>query len=38
MVDFIISTVNGYNWNPGTCYEAHSWQLKAGMNSVITDV
>jgi hypothetical protein len=35
MVDFIVA--NG-NWNPGTCYEAHNWQLKAGMNSVISDV
>ena len=27
-----------YDWLPGTCYQAHSWQLKAGMNSVISDV
>jgi hypothetical protein len=37
MVNFITS-VNGNNWNPGTSYEAHDWQLKAGMNSVIADV
>jgi hypothetical protein len=37
MANFITS-VNGYNWNPGTSYEAHNWQLKAGMNSVVTDV
>jgi hypothetical protein len=44
MVEFI-ADVNrpdangvGVNWNPGTCYEAHSWQLKAGMSSVIDDV
>lgn len=43
MVDFI---GNGYqsgyggsnNWNPGTTYEAHCWQLKAGMSSVLDDV
>jgi hypothetical protein len=35
-----LTQVNGttYNWNAGTVYEAHSWQLKAGMNSVISDV
>ncbi|VTS01068.1 Uncharacterized protein OS=Singulisphaera acidiphila (strain ATCC BAA-1392 / DSM 18658 / VKM B-2454 / MOB10) GN=Sinac_7493 PE=4 SV=1: Tad: Tad_C [Gemmata massiliana] len=26
------------NWLPGTCNEAHCWQLKAGMNSVLDDV
>ena len=26
------------NWNPGTSYEAHCWQLKAGMSSVLDDV
>jgi hypothetical protein len=36
MVHFIVS--NGNNWNPGTGYEAHNWQLKAGMNSVVNDV
>lgn len=27
-----------YNWNPGTCYEAHCWQLKAGINSALADI
>lgn len=43
MMDFIS---NGYanknggyaNWNPGTCNESQCWQLKAGMNSVLSDV
>jgi hypothetical protein len=26
------------NWNPGTCHEAHDWQLKAGIQSAITDI
>jgi hypothetical protein len=38
MVDFMVQVGNGYNWNPGTAYESHNWQLKAGMNSVISDV
>ncbi len=39
MVHFL-TAVNGTgdNWLAGTTYEAHSWQLKAGMNSVISDV
>jgi len=28
----------GWNWNPGTSYEAHCWQLKAGINSALTDI
>jgi Flp pilus assembly protein TadG len=27
----------GRNWMPGTCHEAHDWQLKAGIQSAITD-
>lgn len=43
MMDFIANAVanktGGYvNWNPGTCSEAQCWQLKAGMNAVLTDV
>jgi hypothetical protein len=38
MVAFLVQVGNSYNWNPGTSYEAHDWQLKAGMNSVIADV
>jgi hypothetical protein len=43
MLDFIAngpSNKNGgyVNWNPGTCYEAQCWQLKTGVNSVITAV
>src|SRR5262249_4747954 len=26
------------NWLPGTCHEAHCWQLKAGVNSALDDV
>ncbi|MCE9530005.1 MAG: hypothetical protein K8T89_02520 [Planctomycetes bacterium] len=26
------------NWFPGNCYEAQSWQLKAGINSAIDDI
>ena len=26
------------NMWPGTCHEAHSWQLKAGVNSALTDM
>src|SRR5262249_17418598 len=26
------------NWLPGTCHEAHCWQLKAGVNSALSDV
>jgi len=36
MMDFI-GGLSG-NWNPGTVHEAHCWQLKAGMNSVLDDV
>lgn len=36
MVHFL-TRVDG-NWLPGTCNEAHCWQLKAGMNSVLDDV
>ncbi len=28
----------GRNWNPGTSHEAHDWQLKAGIQSAITDL
>jgi hypothetical protein len=35
MLDFLGS--NG-NWLPGTSNEAQCWQLKAGMNSVLTDI
>ena len=38
MVHFLTCAVNGENWQAGTTYEAHSWQLKAGMNSVLDDV
>ncbi|HJZ55585.1 MAG TPA: hypothetical protein VKE74_11525 [Gemmataceae bacterium] len=43
MLDFLMNSyqsLNGgsWNWTPGTVYEAHSWQLKAGMSSVIDDV
>jgi hypothetical protein len=42
MIDFLTSVPmpggGTYDWLPGTCYQAHSWQLKAGMNSVIKDV
>jgi hypothetical protein len=43
MMDFIANGLanknGGYvNWNPGTCYEAQCWQLKTGVNSVITAV
>ena len=27
----------GRNWMPGTCHEAHDWQLKAGIQSAIQD-
>ncbi|QJW97123.1 hypothetical protein [Frigoriglobus tundricola] len=27
-----------YNWLAGTSYQAHSWQLKAGMNAVLADM
>jgi hypothetical protein len=37
MMDFIGNGTSG-NWNPGTCSEAQCWQLKAGMNSVISDL
>ncbi len=38
MMDFIAAGGNSTNWTPGTAYEAHSWQLKAGVNAVIDDV
>jgi hypothetical protein len=43
MMDFIANyganRTGGYvNWNPGTCNEAQCWQLKSGMNSVLSDV
>lgn len=37
-LDFIAENATPSNWNPGTCYEAHSWQLKAGVNAVLDDV
>ncbi len=42
-MDFIsngLANKNGgyVNWNPGTCNEAQCWQLKSGMNSVLSDV
>lgn len=27
-----------YNWNAGTTYEAHCWQLKAGINAALADI
>jgi len=42
MMDFIATCQynQGYyqNWTPGTAYEAQCWQLKAGMNSVLSDL
>jgi hypothetical protein len=40
MVGFLTSAVSSpnNNWLAGTTYEAHDWQLKAGMSSVISDV
>ena len=44
MADFIgrgslsLSGDGNPNWNPGTGHEAQSWQLKAGMNSVLDNV
>jgi hypothetical protein len=39
MVMFLTTDNNGAdNMWPGTCHEAHCWQLKAGMNSALTDM
>ena len=39
MLDFLApNNVNSTNWWPGTCHEATTWQLKAGMNSALTDI
>jgi hypothetical protein len=37
LCDFIANNADG-NWNPGTCYEAQCWQLKAAVNSVLSDL
>jgi hypothetical protein len=37
-MDFVAAGGTSSNWNPGTAYEAHSWQLKAGVNAVLDDV
>ena len=39
MIDFIVQN-NTFerNWAPGTCHEAQSWQLKAGVNSALADI
>jgi Putative Flp pilus-assembly TadE/G-like len=39
MVMFLTTDNTGRdNMWPGTCHEAHCWQLKAGMNSALTDI
>ncbi|MDB5305810.1 MAG: von Willebrand factor type domain protein [Gemmataceae bacterium] len=38
MAEFIGTGNSIGNWNPGTSHEAQSWQLKAGMNSVLDDI
>ena len=40
MLGFIsLSSQNqNYNWNAGTTNEAHCWQMKAGINSAMTDI
>jgi Flp pilus assembly protein TadG len=39
MLGYLNDPVNGnWNWHPGTCYEAQSWQLKVGINAAITDM
>jgi len=32
------STGVGYNYLPGTCYEAPMWQLKVGVSAVLSDI
>jgi hypothetical protein len=36
MLDFISRYTN--NWLPGTCHESQCWQLKAGVNSALSDI
>jgi hypothetical protein len=39
MVMFLTTDNNGAdNMWPGTCHEAHCWQLKVGVNSALTDI
>jgi Flp pilus assembly protein TadG len=39
MLDFLATNnTNSANWWPGTCHEAQCWQLKAGMQSALSDI
>jgi hypothetical protein len=31
-------TTTGRNWLPGTCHESQCWQVKAGINSALSDI
>lgn len=38
LIDFLSNYQTGRNWMPGTAHETATWQLKAGVQSALTDM